>query len=358
MKWPIPRLKCRSLAPYSLGRPVVLAALVCLLLVEIVSAEDKALSLDEMRRAVADASNRASRWGGPESGPIGKQGMRVAVVCEDLRNGGVLGVARGIAEAAAEIGWKFQVFDARGHHEGRRQELTNALATNPDGMILVGSDAASLEPDLAAYVKRSIPIVGWHVGPTAGRLSGGAVAMNVSTDPLEVARVTAMAAIVDSHASGGMIIVNDSNFEIATAKANAMAEIIRQCRDCVLLEVRDLPISQSAHLMPEITKEWLAYYGKRWTHTLAINDIFFDYMAPELTKAGRDISLFSAGDGSSAAFLRIQAGIFQRGTVAEPLNLQGWQLVDELNRLLSRHPVSAYVMPAHLVTPEIIGLDG
>ncbi|MDD2758685.1 MAG: hypothetical protein PHH11_00165 [Methylomonas sp.] len=40
------------------------------------------------------------------------------------------------------------------------------------------------------------------------------------------------------------------------------------------------------------------------------------------------------------------------------MNLQGWQLVDELNRLLSRHPVSAYVMPAHLVTPEIIGLDG
>jgi ribose transport system substrate-binding protein len=37
--------------------------------------------------------------------------------------------------------------------------------------------------------------------------------------------------------------------------------------------------------------------------------------------------------------------------VAEPLNLHGWQLVDELNRLLENESVSGYVVPAHLVTP-------
>jgi ribose transport system substrate-binding protein len=82
---------------------------------------------------------------------------------------------------------------------------------------------------------------------------------------------------------------------------------------------------------------------------------------PELTKAGRpasSLSLYSAGDGSAAAFMRIQAEIFQSGTVAEPLNLHGWQLVDELNRLLARQPVSGYVPSVHLVTPENIAFDG
>ena len=56
--------------------------------------------------------------------------------------------------------------------------------------------------------------------------------------------------------------------------------------------------------------------------------------------------------------MRIQAGAFQYGTVAEPLNLQGWQLVDELNRLLAGEAVSGYVVPVHLVTPENATRDG
>ena len=182
--------------------------------------------------------------------------------------------------------------------------------------------------------------------------------MNVSTDPLEVARVTAMAAIVESQGKAGVVIFTDSNFEIAMRKANAMAELIRKCEGCSLLEVRKIPISKSAQQMPKATRELLSQYGARWTHALAINDIYFDYAAPELTKSGRNIHLISAGDGSPAAFLRIQAGTFQDDTVAEPLNLQGWQLIDELNRLLAGRPVSGYIVPVHLVTPENIAFDG
>lgn len=113
--------------------------------------------------------------------------------------------------------------------------------------------------------------------------------------------------------------------------------------------------------MPAVTKELIARYDARWTHALAINDVYFDYAAPELTKAGwasNSLSMLSAGDGSPAAFLRIRAETFQTGTVAEPLNLHGWQLVDELNRLLASQPVSGYVAPVHLVTAANIAFDG
>jgi len=315
-------------------------------------------ALAEMQRIVAMASARNTVWDGPTSGPQGRPGMIIAVICEDLRNGGVLGVARGVGEAANVMGWGVRMFDARGTAEGRHQAMAAALALRPDGAILVGSDAHSLERPLAEFSRRGIPLVGWHVGPRAGTMPAGNVAINVSTDPLEVGRVTAMAAIADSGGKAGVVIFTDSNFEIAMHKAETMAALIRACDDCMLLEVRRLPISQAAQLVPGVTRDLLKRYGERWTHALAINDIYFDYMAPELTRTGRHLRLFSAGDGSPSAFLRIQARLFQYGTVAEPLNLQGWQAVDELNRLLSGHPVSGYVTPAHLVTPDNIAYDG
>ncbi len=325
----------------------------------------------EMQQNVAQASESGGRWNGPTSGPkrypgpvtgpAMLTGATVAIVCEDLRNGGILGVARGVGEASKVIGWNARVFDAGGTPEGRSKALAAAFALRPDGVVLVGSDAKELQAHLQPFAANGIPVVGWHTGPVAGALADGPVAMNVSTNPLDVARVTAMAAVVESKGRAGVVIFTDSNFAIAKAKSDAMAAVIRACKDCSVLEIRDVAISKNAELMPQVTRDLLARYGKRWTHALAINDIYFDYAAPELTRAGQTsngISMLSAGDGSAAAFLRIQAGTFQTATVAEPLNLQGWQLVDELNRLLGHQPVSGYIAPVHLVTRKNIAFDG
>jgi ABC-type sugar transport system substrate-binding protein len=66
----------------------------------------------------------------------------------------------------------------------------------------------------------------------------------------------------------------------------------------------------------------------------------------------------SAGDGSESAFQRIRAKQCQAGAVPEPLNQQGWQLVDELNRAFNKAPWSGYVSTIHLVTPDNIAFDG
>lgn len=317
--------------------------------------------LAEMRQIVARASEHGMRWTGPMDGPAAKPNARIAVVCEDLRNGGILGVAKGINEASKAIGWEVTVYDAGGTPRGRRKALSAASAMEPDGVIIIGADARAIHTQLLPFVERRIPVVGWHVGPLAGPIPDSPILMNVSTNPLDVARITAMAAVVESDGHAGVVIFTDSNFAIAMTKSNAMAEVIKACAGCTLLEVRDVAISRNAELMPGVTKDLLARYGSRWTHALAINDIYFDYAAPELTKAGRPsnaISMLSAGDGSAAAFLRIRAGTFQTGTVAEPLNLHGWQLVDELNRLLSHRPVTGYVAPVHLVTAKNIAFDG
>jgi len=319
------------------------------------------LTLATMQEQVANASMHAQRWSGPVTGPHAARGITIAVISEDLHNGGILGVVKGISEAAKVIGWNVKVFNIGGTAAGSDTAFAAVTAFKPDGVILVGMDAKQVHAQLQSLSDKSIPLVGWHVGPQAGSLAEGPVAMNVSTDPLEVARITAMAAVVASKGKADVVIFTDSRFAIATAKANAMASVIKACKECTLLEIKDVAISQSAERMPATTRDLLTRYGKRWTYALAINDIYFDYAASELTKGGFSnsaVNMMSAGDGSAAAFLRIQAGTFQTATVAEPLNLHGWQLIDELNRLFAHQPVSGYLFPVHLVTTSNIAFDG
>jgi ribose transport system substrate-binding protein len=313
------------------------------------------------KRVVDTASRPATEWTGPRTGPRAQPGKRLAVVNEDLRNGGILSVNDGILEAAKVAGWSVKVFDSGGTPEGRRKMLADALESRPDGLIEVGGDAVALSPWLQQFADRGIPIVGWHVAAKAGPVPGTPVAMNVSTDPLEVARVTALAAIVQSGGRAGVVIFTDTNYALPKAKAEAMAAVVRECKGCTLLDMQDVAISRNAELMPGVTRTLLARHGKRWTHALAINDIYFDYAAPVLTQAGlpnNALSMLSAGDGSESAFLRIRAGTFQTGSVAEPLNLHGWQLVDEMNRLFAGEHVTGYVFPVHLVTSDNVMLDG
>lgn len=316
-------------------------------------------SIAEARQVAAAAAQHGAPWHGPQSGPQARPGKTVVIVAEDLRNGGVVGAAQGMREAAKVLGWNIKIMDAGGTAPGRTRALASALAASPDGLVLCGSDAVEANPELAAFTDKGIPIVGWHAGPAPGAIAGTPVAMNVTTDPLEVARVTAMDAVAQSEGHAGVVIFTDSRFRIAMAKANAMAAVIRACEGCSVLEIRDVALSDADAKMPGVTRDLLQRYGRRWTHALAINDVVFDRAVPVLTSAGlQGPSLLSAGDGSAAAFLRIQARTFQTGTVAEPLNQQGWQALDELNRLFAHQPASGFAAPVHLVTSDNIAFDG
>ena len=63
----------------------------------------------------------------------------------------------------------------------------------------------------------------------------------------------------------------------------------------------------------------------------------------------------SAGDGDGPAFARIRKTDYQTATVPEPLYMQGWQLVDELNRALAGEQSSGYIPPVFVIEGSNIG---
>ena len=65
-----------------------------------------------------------------------------------------------------------------------------------------------------------------------------------------------------------------------------------------------------------------------------------------------------APDVFKSADQRIRAGEYQSVTGAEPLNVQGWQLVDGLDWAFAGQPPYDYMSLPHVVTKDNVGFDG
>ncbi|MFO1413892.1 MAG: substrate-binding domain-containing protein [Burkholderiales bacterium] len=297
-------------------------------------------------------------------GPAAQPGKTVVFVASDFRNGGVMGVYRGLEEAAQKLGWKIRVEDGMGQHAVQAKMLARAIEGRPHGIVLGGFDPDEFGDLLDHARQGGIVLLGWHAakdpGPTRHLFA------NISTTPVDVAVQASDFVLRDAKARRrpvGVVIFNDSQFAVANAKTEAMRRTIQECRayaDCRVLAVENVPISEAASAMPARVAALLAKFGAAWTYSLAINDVYFDEINYPLKLAGRtDIANVSAGDGSSKALGRIAAGVSQQvATVAEPLRMQGYQLADEFNRAFAGVPPSGIQSRPILVTPELLKSTG
>jgi ribose transport system substrate-binding protein len=240
--------------------------------------------------------------------------------------------------------------------------MSQAIALKPDGIIDAGFDLAQNMSSVEEADKQGIKMVSWHGGPTPGPVEGTPVFFNVTTDPDKVAEVSAMYAVAQSDGKAGVVVFTDSAYAIAIKKSDGMAATIKKCAECKVLSVEDTPLADVANRMPQLTTSLLQRFGDQWTYSLGINDLYYDFMGPSLTAAGKAPEgppmNISGGDGSESAYQRIRTGQYQVATVPEPLTMQGWQLVDELNRAFAGEQPSGYFAPVHLVVQDNIAFDG
>jgi ribose transport system substrate-binding protein len=318
--------------------------------------------VDTAKAKVAAASQKVDHWDGPTTGPKAVTGKTIVYVAGDMRNGGILGVSDGIKEAAAVLGWTYRAIDGQGSVSGQAAALNQAVALKPDAIIVGGSDAVQQKAALEAAAAQGIIVAGWHAGPVPGPMEDAHLFVNVTTSAMDVAEIAAMKAIADSDGKAGVVIFADSAYAIAIAKGRAMEAVIKKCAGCTVLEFEDTPLADTSSRVPQLTTTLLQKFGAKWTYSLAINDLYYDFMGPSLGSAGLqgDGAPFniSGGDGSESAYQRIRSGQYQAATVPEPLTMQGWQVVDELNRAFSKQPWSGYVPGIHLVTKDNIAFDG
>ncbi|POA98503.1 hypothetical protein C2134_11405 [Chromobacterium sinusclupearum] len=289
----------------------------------------------------------------PSSGPPAQLGRHVLLIAYELRNGGISRTVRSFLNAAAYLHWQVKVTDAKSDRNAvREQLLLHATAQEISGVALVGTDSSDFHLEMTMLKQMGKPAVGWHAGSSPG--PNAELFANITTDPLTVAQTAVDYAIGSSSGPLGAVILTDSHFSIAMRKANAMKEALLRCKRCKVLAVQDMDLSMTTQLIPAQVPVMAQKFGRAWTHTLAINDLYFDNINFPLHQIGRlDIVNISAGDGSNLAMNRIREGISQqKATVAEPCQQQGWQMADELNRAFARQAPSNFVSKPILVTQE------
>lgn len=303
---------------------------------------------------VASAILPNNHWDGPTTGPEISTGKSLIFVASDLRNGGVNAVAKGVSEAVSHLDWNLQFLDGVGSEIRQGAAIRKAVSLKPDGIILGGIDAERHANVLSIARKLGIVVIGWHASDTASGSNELGLFTNITTDPLAVAEIAALLAITETQGKAKTVIFTDPNYSIASMKSHRMVETLLACNECDILAVKEVSLEETAKIMPAEVDKLLAQFPNQITHFLTINDLYIDFAVPSLeVAAGKYQHLpisISAGDGSRAAYKRINQGRYQIATVPEPLNMQGWQIIDEMNRAFHGLTPSGYSAPVHLVT--------
>ena len=318
-------------------------------------------ALAKADKAVAASVAVKAPWDGPKVGPKAAKGKTIIFVAQTMQNGGVAGAAAGVKEAAAAIGWKVRVIDGQGTPAGISSAMSQAVTLKADGIVIGGFDPATTKAEVAAAKAAKIPVIGWHAAATSGPQPSLGLFSNVTTTRADVSKISADWVISDSKGTGGVVIFTDSSIPFAEGKSQEIKAEVETCDSLKILDYANIPIGDSiSTLVAAKTTALVAKYGDQWTHSISINGgLYITPMAAALRAAGKSGTGFphnvGAGDGSADEYARISAGDFQSVTVPEPLTMQGWQIVDEFNRALTKRPASGYVPVVHLVTKANAG---
>ncbi|MFZ6875258.1 substrate-binding domain-containing protein [Undibacterium sp. Di27W] len=315
--------------------------------------------LSRANAKVARAASLKNRWEGPADGPQLQKKKKIIFIAADLGDAGVSSIFNSVREASTGAGWEVLPINCRGRCNQGASIISQALDMKADGIVLAGVDVGSQSKGMAAAAKAKIPVVGWHAsvknGPTDGLFT------NITTNPKEVAQVAALYTVVESNNKAGIVVFTDSTNPYLLAKSSAIVETIRQCEGCKLLSLEDVPLADANVKMKGVVENLVKRFGNKWTHAIGVNDFYFDLLEVPATAAlitGNKLVGVSAGDGSPTAYKRIRANSLQSGSVPEPLSMQAWQIVDELNRAFSGAEHSGFIGAPHLVTAQNIAYDG
>ncbi|MEW1748351.1 substrate-binding domain-containing protein [Streptomyces angustmyceticus] len=313
-------------------------------------------ALSRAKQAVKKAEAVNAPWEGPTTGPKAVHGKTVVYIAQTLTNPGVAGVAQGVQEAAKIVGWHARTLNGQGTPKGLKAAFQQALRLKPDGIVISGFDPSTTAAEVNKAHAEGIPLIGWHAAPTPGPGPGKDPELfsNVTSRVEDVAKISADWIIARSNGRAGVVLFTDATVPFAKRKSDLIRKELATCSGTKLLSYTNMPIPQVNSRSIKEVRSLLSRFGRRWTYSAAINDLYFQHAAPALRAAGKDGAgapfNIGAGDGDPSAFERVNGKEFQAATVPEPLSEQGWQIVDEFNRAFSHAPDSGYVAPVHIAT--------
>jgi ribose transport system substrate-binding protein len=317
---------------------------------------------DAVAQAKADVARYAgpqTKWEGPTAAPKPDAGKSIVFLSGDEQNdiSHLYGVY--IKQAAEKVGWKVTIIDGKGSPTSWLAGMNQAIALRPNGIAMF-ADAASLKDPIKAGVAQGISFVGLHAAGLPGPQPDLNLFVNIQEDPREIGKAEAQWAVADSDGKARVVVLSHNEYAIAEVKSMATKAAIEKCAGCKVLDYVNSPASEAAQRQPQLTTSWIQRFGPPFYMT-SVGDNDLDFAVPVLRAGGIDpnqVKLIGA-DGNRSAYDRIRKGDqYQTVTVSEPIELQAYQAIDELNRAFHGQPPSGFVQPPFLVTKDNVHAEG
>ncbi len=324
--------------------------------------DDPTLFLSKASARVAHATSFKKAWDGPTTGPklAADNRMIVFIGANIIGDPSEQKLSDDLKSVATEVGWRFYALDSYGLQNRYAESFSRAIALHPAAIIFAGGDAKGEAKSIAAATDKKIPVIGWHAALTTGPVDG--LFTNIGTDPREAGQLAALLAVVDSKGKAGVVILSDASSVNLATKSSGMIETIKQCTTCSLLAVEEIKSTDKPEQILQHMGALQKQYGARLTYMLSTNDRFFDLLTTPAAAGALggepSFQAIAAGFGSPNAFQRIHSKKIQLGTVAEPMMMQAWQLIDEANRAVAGDKPSLYTPESYLVTVQNIAYHG
>ncbi|HEX2581858.1 MAG TPA: substrate-binding domain-containing protein [Dongiaceae bacterium] len=313
----------------------------------------------QAKAEVARYAGKQDHWTGPQDGPTAEAGKKIVFLSADEQNDISHEYGQYIKQAGEKIGWEVTIIDGKGDPSNWLSVMNQAIALKPDGIAMF-MDAKGVQDPMKKAVTQGITFVGLHAAGYPGPQPDLNLFVNIQEDPKEIGRAEADWIIADSNGKGRVIVLSHNEYAIAQVKSMATADRIRECKSCELLDYVNSPAAEAAQRQPQLTTSWVQRFGVPFYAT-SVGDNDWDFAVPTLRAGGvsPDQVKLIAADGNRSAYDRIRkGGQYQTVTVSEPIELQAYQAVDELNRAFHGKPPSGYVQPPFLVTKENIDIEG
>lgn len=322
-------------------------------------AEDAQVVIDRAAANVAKLAGPQTVWDGPTTGPALARGKKVVYLSGDEQNdiSRLYGVY--MKDAAAKMGWDLTIIDGHGNPAAWLAGFNQGIALKPDGIVMF-ADAASLMDPSTTAAGMGIPVVGLHAAATPGPHPELNLFFNIQQDTVAIGQAQADWIIAKSKGTARVVVLSHNEYAIAATKSGATRDRLAECSGCTVLDYVNSPASEAAQRQPQLTTSWIQRYGVP-LYATSVGDNDWDFAVPVLRSAGvapEEVMLVAA-DGNRSAYERIRHGDqYQQVTVSEPIELQAYQALDELNRAFNKVPPSGYIQNPYLVTHDNVNAEG
>jgi ABC-type sugar transport system substrate-binding protein len=287
-----------------------------------------------------------AKFEGPSAAVQAKPNAKIAVItCYSILSGCV-SPAKGIEEAAKDIGWQVRTFDGGGTADKQIAQMLNALSWGADIIVNVAIDPNSVQDGLRAAKKAGVPVGAGSNGlespnpevkPAAGKLG---YAFDVGPDYAALGGKTADWITADSGGKAHVAVYSDKTFPSVMALQKGLLSGLDKCSGCSVSAPQYFTGAQVSQVLPQSVVSYVRSHPET-------NYVFMPYdpaaaaVVPALQQAGYGDKVKVVGVlGSQENLNFIRDGRVQAADAAYDNRYMGYAVVDQSARLLAGQPLA------------------